>query len=115
MIATQFGIIDNISQDKDYSSYEPEKYHCIDIDDEKYIDDWWPKLSIMKTFFHNLNRPSLGLARYGVTLIPPESLVIFQDIVLSDERIKDDDHLICLAERIETAIRENKYLIHYGI
>ncbi|MDO4328707.1 MAG: hypothetical protein Q4C66_05160 [Lachnospiraceae bacterium] len=29
----------------------------------------------MKTYFHSLSCPASGLARYGVTLIPPESLL----------------------------------------
>lgn len=33
MIKTEFGIIENIEQNKDYSNYEPEKYNCIFIDD----------------------------------------------------------------------------------
>lgn len=25
--------------------YNPEKYYCVAIDDEIYIDDWWDKLA----------------------------------------------------------------------
>ena len=114
MIKTEFGIIDKIEKDKDYSKYEPQKYHCVFIDDEVYINDWWDRLVLMKTYFHNLNRSATGLARWGVTLIPPESLAAFQDIVISDKRIKEDNQLVLLAEKIQQAIRENKYMIHYG-
>ena len=60
MIKTEFGIIENIEQNKDYSNYEPEKYNCIFIDDNLYIDDWWEKLILIKTYFHNLDRPAYG-------------------------------------------------------
>lgn len=115
MIKIEFGIIDVIEKDKDYSWYEPEKYHCVVIADDIYIDDWWEQLSLMKTYFHHLKRPAFGLARWGVTLIPPESLPFFQDIVLSDKRINEDNHLVDLACLIQKAIDEQKYMIHYGV
>ncbi len=115
MAEAEFGIIDSIRQDKDYSEYEPDKYGCIGIDDDRYMDDWWPQLCLLKTYFHRLDRPAFGLARYGVTLIPPASLAQFQDIVLSDKRMKEDIQLVLLSELIGRAIRENKYMIHYGV
>ncbi|MGM9531700.1 hypothetical protein [Intestinibacter sp.] len=115
MIKTEFGIIENIEQDKDYSDYEPKKYNCIFIDDDLYIDDWWEKLTSMNTYFGNLNRPAYGLSRYGVTLIPPESLSTFQNIVVSDKRIYKDEHLVNLANKIQDAIDKQKYMIHFGI
>ena len=55
------------------------------------------------------------LDRYGVTLIPPESLPALQDIVISDKRINYDHHLIALADKIRQAIDEQKYMIHFGV
>lgn len=114
MAEAEFGIIDCIEPDKDYSKYEPEKYNCVSVND-CYLDDWWPKLSVMKTYFHRLSRPAFGLARYGVTLIPPESLAAFQDIILSDRRVRQDIRMVCLAELIGKALKEKKFMIHYGI
>ena len=114
MIKTEFGIIEDINETQSYS-YDPDKYHCVFIDDEIYIDDWWNKLLLLKTYFHSLNRPEFGLARYGITLIPPESLPVFQEIVLSDKRMKQDENLVKLAETIQDAIQRNKYMIHFGI
>lgn len=113
MIKTEFGIIDHFDSDGDY--YVDSSIKLIYIDDDKYINDWWNKLLIMKTFFHNLNNPAQALDRWGVTIIPPESLPIFQEIVLSDKRIKSDSHLIELANLIDLAINQNKYMIHYGV
>lgn len=114
MIKTHFGIIEDIEETQTYL-YNPQKYNCIFIDDEIYIDDWWNQLTLLKTYFHNLNRPEFGLTRYGITLIPPESLPAFQEIVLSDKRIKEDDNLLKLANTIQDAIHRNKYMIHFGI
>ena len=114
MIKAEFGVVDDIALYKE-NAYEPENYGCVYIDDDLYIEDWWDRLSLMKTYFHNLNRSAYGLARWGVTLIPPESLSIFQDIVISDKRIREDEHLVALAEKIQQAIEGQKYMIHYGV
>ena len=115
LIKTEFGIIDEIDYSKDYGVYEPEKYNCIYIDDDEYINDWWKRLSLMKTYFHNMNRPSFALARWGVTIIPPESLPLFQDIVVTDQRINTDDNLVNLATKIKEAIDADKHMIHFGM
>lgn len=114
MIKTEFGIIEDIGEMQEYS-YAPEKYQCVCIDDNIYIDGWWDKLVLLKTYFHSLDRPEFGLARWGITLIPPESLPGFQEIVLSDRRINEDIHLRELADKIQDAISRNKLMIHFGI
>lgn len=111
----QFGIIDKFEKDKDYSSkYEPERYNCVAIDDD-ILNDWWDELILIKTYFHNYSRPNFALARWGVTIIPPESLESFYRIVLTDRRSKTSNELIDLIILLKKAISENKYVIHYGI
>jgi hypothetical protein len=114
MIKTEFGIIDEINYSKDYGYYNPKEYDCIFIDDA-YLDDWWNQLKIMKTYFHSTNRPEFALARCGVTLIPSESLPVFQDIVITDKRLKTDSNLVALSDKIQEAIDKNKFMIHFGI
>ena len=115
MVKTEFGIIDEIDINKDYSEYEPHKYHCVFIDDDAYINDWWLQLCKMKTFFHRIDRPNTALARYGVTIIPPESLQFFLSIVKGDSRINSDKHLSELATMIQTAMDSGKHMIHFGV
>ena len=114
MIKAEFGIIEDIRETQKYS-YNPEKYECVCIADDIYIDDWWDKLVLLKTYFHSLDRPEFGLARWGITLIPPESLPGFQEIVLSDRRINEDAHLRELADKIQNAVSRNKFMIHFGV
>ena len=114
MAKAEFGIIEDIMETREYS-YNPEKYHCVSIDDEVYIEDWWDKLVLLKTYFHNLNRPDFGLARWGITLIPPESLPAFQEIVIADRRMNRDGQLAALSDKISEAIRREKYMIHFGV
>ncbi len=115
MIRTEFGIIPQIDPEADYSHYEPEKYDCVAIDDDIYINDWWDELRLMETYFESLSRPEKGLSRWGVTIIPPKSLPQLEKIVTGDKRITSDENLAALADKIKAAVSENKYMIHYGV
>jgi len=111
----EFGIIEEFDEYKDYSSdYNPQKYSCVAIDDD-ILDDWWNELTLIKTYFHSYSRPNFALARWGVTLIPPESLEVFYHIVSKDTRSKSSEELIKLMILLRKAISENKYVIHYGV
>jgi hypothetical protein len=115
MIKTEFGIIDNFEPDKEYKNYEPQKYSCIAIDDDRYLNDWWNSLLLIPTYNMSLRQPQTALSRWGITLIPPESLPDLLKIVEKDGRIRKDRNLMLLAEKIHEAIIKNKYMIHYGI
>lgn len=108
-----FGIIDDLSHYSD-QEYALEKYHCISVDDA-FILPLLPALSLMKTYFHSLDQPEYGLAYYGTTLIPPESLSTFLDIILSYKKVKQQKDIIALSQKILQAQEEKKYMIHYGI
>lgn len=69
----KFGIIDTFEEDIKYSDYEPERCNCISVDDD-LINYWWNGLVLLKTCHHYYLRSELALARWGVTLIHPESL-----------------------------------------
>jgi hypothetical protein len=69
----------------------------------------------MKSYFHKFNRPEFGLAYYGVTIISPESLSLFYDVVKSSRFSKKNFELDELAAKIIHAIEEKKYMIHFGI
>lgn len=76
MSYAEFGIIDSIDKEKDYSEYDPERYHCVAISDDRYIDAWWEQLACLKTYFHSMGHPSTGLDRQGISIILPELLII---------------------------------------
>ncbi len=121
MISTEFGIIDDFEKFQKrgkYLEYAPEKYHCVAIDDDMYLNDWWESLSQIDTFnvFSNhILQSQKSLSRGGITIIPPESLPSFLDIVVSDKRYAIDKSLAALAETIRNAIEDEKYMIHYGV
>ncbi|MEH7526440.1 short-chain dehydrogenase, partial [Bacillus sp. JJ1503] len=83
----EFGILYDFDKQKNYIEYEPHKYNSISVDDD-IINSLNENLSIMKTYFHSFNRQELGLAYFGITIIPPESLSLFYDVVISSEYYK---------------------------
>ena len=109
-----FGIIDDFTSQKNYKDYKPEKYHCISVNDD-IISSLGQNVSIMKTYFHTAKNQEYGLAYYGITIIPPESLAIFYETVTSSKFFKNSDELNELASKIVQATTEQKYMIHYGV
>ena len=80
----EFGIIESFEENKWYSHYEPEKYKCISVNDdliEELIIRYNKELKAIKTFFQVSTQPAAGLDYCGVTIIPPESLVEFRNVV----------------------------------
>lgn len=110
----EFGLIENFDRQKNYGIYAPKEYNVISVDDD-LINDLSASLNIMKTYFHSFSRPEFGLAYWGVTIIPPESLSLFYDVVVTSINFKKSDELTSLATKITQARAEEKYMIHFGI
>lgn len=112
----EFAIIHEINTSQDYSKVKIADYNTIKISDD-CVNQWVVELSDMDAFWHKLANPKKGLARYGVTLIPPKSLNLLREAILSNvlKRIIKNNCIIDLLELIERAETENKCLIHFGI
>ena len=95
---------------KRYDSYEPEKYNCIAIDDD-YIEAVSEKLLNVDCYWHTLKRPEKGLAYYGVTIIPPNSMDALIEMLLR----QDVSECIPLIDLAKKAKEDEKYIIHFGI
>ena len=105
----QFGIMQKAPcKGERYDAFEPDQYGCINVDD-RYILPLCKKLNATKCFWHTLDRPEYGLAYWGITLIPPESL----DPII--QLTWDSKKLSALTEMLVRAKRENKFVIHFGI
>ncbi|AZT89953.1 hypothetical protein ELD05_04390 [Caldicellulosiruptor changbaiensis] len=112
----EFGIIDVIDKNKDYCEYEPEKYDCVYVNCDIVLDWCEEGLKQMKTYIGGgFEKSFYGLDVNGVSLIPPESLHVFEKVVESDPRTKEDQSLKELLEKIKKAKEENKYMICYGV
>ncbi len=109
MARHEFGIMQNAPrQGKRYDEYEPQKYNCISVDDD-YLEDIVVKFNCIDFYWHTLDVKGKGIAYCGVTLIPPCSIKAFIDV------IKDISGLSELKELSEKALRESKWIIHYGL
>ena len=91
-----------------FDEYEPEKYNCITIDDA-FIEPLLPELSDIDFYWHTIDIPGKGLAYYGITLIPPESLNSMID------KISNITNLSLLKQLLIIAINDNKFVIHIGM
>lgn len=110
----EFGIIEHFDKNKDYGIYEPEKYNCISIEDN-WMNLLYKPLLIMKTYFGDFSKPMTSFSRWGVTLIPPESLDIFYDTVVSLPQFHSSEEFADLATIIYDAQQKDKYVIHFGV
>ena len=97
----------SLSLSKDYS-------YPLNESDEviiKYLEE----LGHLKTYFHVKKHPGLGLDYCGTTIIPPSSLKEFKKIIVRANKQFKSNELDKLINKINIAIKENKYVIHYGI
>ena len=77
----EFGIMQNQPMNKErFDEYEPNKYDCIVVDDN-FIEPILIDLQKLDCYWHTLQNPGKGLAYYGITLIPPDSLKAFIDAI----------------------------------
>lgn len=114
----EFGIIDSFEENKWYDTYEPDKYNCISVDDyfiEEIIARYYKELTAIKTYFVISTQIGKGLDEAGVTIIPPEFLGQFRDLIIKANSHLKSNELQILIKIISEAIGENKHLIHFGI
>jgi hypothetical protein len=109
MAKHEFGIMqDPPLLGKRYDDYEPEKYHCISVDDD-FLEGVIDAFNPIDFYWHTLDVQGKGLAYCGITLIPPQSLAAFLDA------IRDCPGLSELTALAKHAQKECKWIIHYGL
>ena len=109
MAKHEFGIMPTPPQKgKRYDDYEPEKYNCISIDDE-IIEEIDKALIHIDFYYHTLDVKAKGIAYCGVTLIPPVSLNSFICVIKTNHKLCD------LTKLAQTALDEDKWMIHFGL
>lgn len=113
----RFGILDKIMYNVNFLYSDPEDYNCIFVYDI-YIDEMTQNYSQdfkkMKSYSYSTSNQGWGLDIFGITLIPPESLKIFSDIVTKANNHCKNQELELLINMISEATSKDKYLIHYG-
>ena len=111
MYKHNFGIMNNKPMNKErFDEYEPQKYNCISVEDY-LIESILCELQNISCYWHTIQNKGDGLAYYGITLIPPESMDSLKNILLLKDNIEYKD----LISLVNKAKEENKYIIHFGI
>lgn len=109
MATHEFGIMPEApAEGQRFEKYEPEKYHCIRVDDAE-IERLLPETLGLELYWHTVDCAGKGLAYTGITLIPPVSLPKLR------EAVRRQDGMAELAALLRRAERENKWVIHYGV
>jgi hypothetical protein len=113
-----FGILDQFEENKWYQEYEPEKYNCVSVDMDvmdEVFSMYLEEMRQIKAFACISTQPICGLEESGITLIPPYSLKSFCDVITKANRQIQSHQLILLIDKIQESIKNDKYLIHFGI
>lgn len=109
MVYHEFGIMMQAPEEgKQYNEYEPQKYNCISVSDD-CLENIVEKLQHIDFYWHTLENKQKGIAYYGITLIPPTSIYNLIDV------IKGNPNLVELKELADKALKENKWMIHFGV
>ena len=104
-----FGIMENAPRPrKRYDEYKPQRYDCIFVDDD-YVEKIAASLRHIDFYWHTLDMPAKGIAYTGITLIPPTSIQAFTAV------LQDITELNALHDLLQTALVENKWVIHFGL
>ena len=82
--------------------------HAISVHDD-FIEPLMPHLNEIDMFWHTLDVPGKGLAYCGITLIPPAAYPAILEL------IRPVSELQALSELVEQAIKEQRYIIHFGL
>ena len=93
-----------------FDTYEPNKYNCIEIDDD-FIEPILLELQSIDCYYNTICNKGNGLAYCGITLIPPSSIDTFIEVLLRKHMIEYD----LLIDLLKKAKKNNKYVIHFGI
>ena len=91
-----------------YDEYEPQKYNCISVDDV-YLENIVSYFNHIDFYWHTLDIKGKGLEYSGITLVPPESLREFINVIYNIDGLYE---LRLLSEK---ALKENKWIIHFGL
>ena len=109
MAKHEFGIMQTPPQPgKRYDAYEPQKYHCISVDDD-YLEDIVSNFRHIDCYWHTLDTKEKGIAYCGITLIPPCAFLDFIEVIANIPELSE------LKELLEEALQENKWVIHFGL
>lgn len=109
MARHEFGIMEHrpVAGER-FDKYEPQKYNCISVDDD-YISPLLERLAQAQFYWHTVDIAGSGLAYCGITLLSPEMAGTMLGL------IKNEPGLDELAILLNKAVKEQRFIIHFGI
>jgi hypothetical protein len=110
----RFGILEQVDANRDYA-LPPHEWQVAVPDD--MLNAWMGHLEQLPTYWNGLYRQKEGLARTGVTLIPPESLPALMEVVIAEteavfRQLSEFGQLLALLKRAGV---ERKFVVCYGV
>ena len=109
MAKHEFGIMPQSPQKGiRYDKYEPQKYHCILVNDDD-LENIVTQFDDIDFFWHTPDVPQKGIDYYGITLIPPTSIPAFLSVIQNRHGLSQLESLL------QSALRKGKWVIHYGL
>ena len=91
-----------------YDEYEPQKFNLISVNDD-YLEDIIEEFDHIDFYWHTTDIKSKGICYVGITLIPPEALSSFAEVINGRNGLSE------LYALTMNAKSENKWIIHFGL
>ncbi len=109
MAKHDFGIIDRFEENKWYSEYEPQNYNCVSDMNlmDKIFEMYLEELMQIKTYACISTQHLQVIEESGVTLILPDSLQPFCDVILKANDQLKAQQLLGLIDKIQDAMKES--------
>lgn len=109
MAKYELGIMENPPEKgRRYDKYNPWDYPRLEVIEDDVLDPVLLKFKAV-VYWHTLDIKADVVAMTGINLIPPESLPTLICLV------KSNPELIRLEKLLETAVKENKFVILFGL
>ena len=109
MAKHEFALMDHVPQaGVRYDAYEADHMCCVSVDDDA-IEPRLRDFLILPCYAHTVDIPTGGLCYCGITLIPPHAAREMRWMVCTDRAL---DALTAL---LDTAEKEHKWIIHFGL
>ncbi len=109
MAKHEFALLDHVPKPGvRYDQHEADHLVCAVVDDEA-IEGRLREFEVLPCYAHTLDCPWEGLVYCGITLIPPHAAREMYPMVCTDPAFAG------LTAMLEKAVRDNKWIIHFGI
>jgi hypothetical protein len=116
-----FGVVLDIHPKRDYSILFDEdslsdEFGCVWVS-EALFETWLPRTYGLDTFDKSLKNPSNGIPRFGVTILPPDTVLELIKIIIdgrsvyTEEEEKQTDELL---DMLGAVYRNRGYAICFG-